>query len=245
MYKAQRAKEAELFEFCEEVKKLKSEGQKAAVCFEEINEEVKPDEDCKMEVDSEAESRKKLHQREREVAKQLRKIEEFTDLDEGVTESHQDKWHQELLQSEQRRNDLLPEHEKMQEMSGAELADKMLLCKKNANKWTQKNEQIREIEKVQDDLKDSAIQKRSKRQSWRRKIEQKQAGEGRCGTDASQSNGRCMDPTCNIFSQLERTKPSSSWRSFNVTSIGGMECSIKRHQSQGACAKEQSQQGGA
>ena len=42
----------------------------------ETSQQVKPDEDCKMEVGSEADSRKKLHQRKTEIAKQVREIEE-------------------------------------------------------------------------------------------------------------------------------------------------------------------------
>ena len=82
-------------ELREEVKRLQGEGERLAVQFEETCEEFLPDEDCKMEVDSEADSRKKLDQRKREIAKQLRKVQEFT-TDLGC-------W-----------NDLLLGHEKMQ-----------------------------------------------------------------------------------------------------------------------------------
>ena len=78
MYKAQWAKETELRELREEVRRLKSASKTPAVQSEETGEEVKTEEDCKMEVDSEAESRQKLDQRKRQIAKQLRKFEEFT-----------------------------------------------------------------------------------------------------------------------------------------------------------------------
>ena len=45
--------------------------------FEDTSEQVRPDEDCKMEVGSEADSRKELHQWKKEIAKQLREIEEI------------------------------------------------------------------------------------------------------------------------------------------------------------------------
>ena len=57
------------------------------------------DEDCKMEGDCEAASRKKLDQRKREITKQLRIIEESLVWI---------KWQQEPLQIEQKQNDLLP-----------------------------------------------------------------------------------------------------------------------------------------
>ena len=45
------------------------------------------------------------------------KIEDFTDLDEEFKESQKEKWQQELPQNEQRRNDLMPGHEKTQKIS--------------------------------------------------------------------------------------------------------------------------------
>ena len=65
--KAQWAKDIELRELREEVRRLKSEGKKPAVQFEGTSEEVKPEEDCKNEVDSEAASHKKLDQRKKQL----------------------------------------------------------------------------------------------------------------------------------------------------------------------------------
>ena len=45
-----------------------------------------------------------------------RKIEESTDRDEDPVVGQKEKWQQELLHIERRRNDLWPEHEKMQRM---------------------------------------------------------------------------------------------------------------------------------
>ena len=47
----------------DKVKKMENEWKKPAVQFEEAGEETKPDEDCMLEVDSEADSRKKLELR--------------------------------------------------------------------------------------------------------------------------------------------------------------------------------------
>ena len=71
--------------------------------FEETSEETNPDEDCKMEVDSGADIGKKLELRKKEIAKQLRSIWEFNDLDEDFQASQKEKWQQGLLQIEKRR----------------------------------------------------------------------------------------------------------------------------------------------
>ena len=73
-------------ELREKVKRLESEGEKPAVQSEETR-------DCKMEVCSEAGSRKKLDQR-----KEKQVIEELTDLDEAFVEGQKEKWRHELLQ---------------------------------------------------------------------------------------------------------------------------------------------------
>ena len=59
--KAQWRKETELLK---KAKKLDSEGKKPAVQFEDAGEETRLDEDCMMEVDSDADSRKKLDLRQ-------------------------------------------------------------------------------------------------------------------------------------------------------------------------------------
>ena len=54
-------------------------------------EEAGEDGDCKVEVDSAADSRKKLDLRKRVITKQLRKIEDFTDLHEDFVEGQKGK----------------------------------------------------------------------------------------------------------------------------------------------------------
>ena len=64
-----------------------------------------------------ADSCKKPDLRKREIAKQLPLIEDIRDLDQDFVEEHNDKRLKELVQFEKRRNDLLPEHQKMHNMS--------------------------------------------------------------------------------------------------------------------------------
>ena len=69
------------------------------------------------------------------------------------------KWQQELPPIGQRRNDLLPQHQKIQKMSQMlkSFQDKMLQRKKKASKWAKTCEQMRvDIKKQQDDPEDVA-----------------------------------------------------------------------------------------
>ena len=66
-----------------------------------------------MEVDEEINSKKKLGQRKKDLQKQLREIEKFTDIQNVLKET----WQQELQDIEQRRNDLLPELQKCRKIT--------------------------------------------------------------------------------------------------------------------------------
>ena len=77
-YVGVQAKEAELRE---EIKRLKKEGKKPAVQFEEPGEDAKLGEDCKMELDGEADSGLQLEIRKKEITKELRENEDLKNLD--------------------------------------------------------------------------------------------------------------------------------------------------------------------
>ena len=102
------AKETGLRELREEVKRLKKEGKTSFVQFEGAGEGGRFEEEGKMDVDEEVDSKKKLDQRKKELQKQLRNIEKFTDVLQEVGDVLKEKWQQELQDIEQRRNDLLP-----------------------------------------------------------------------------------------------------------------------------------------
>ena len=57
----------------------------------------------KMDVDGEVDSKKNLDQRKKDLFKQVRKIDEFTDMPRKVVDEHEEKWRQELQEIEQRR----------------------------------------------------------------------------------------------------------------------------------------------
>ena len=63
------------------------------------------EEDWKMEVDEEVERKKKFDEQRKRLQKQLRKIEEFTDMDPVCLEGQKEKWQQDLQEIEQQRND--------------------------------------------------------------------------------------------------------------------------------------------
>ena len=84
---------------------------KPAVQFEEPGEDAKLDEKCKMEVDEEADSRKKLYIRKKDIAKDMRKLKGVKSWDGACKKVVDEGFKQkELAQIEQRRNDQLPEH---------------------------------------------------------------------------------------------------------------------------------------
>ena len=130
-HNAQCAKEAELRELCEEIKKMENERKRPAVQFDEPGEEAKPHEGCNVEVDGEADICKKLHTRKKRSSNSIVKIEQFKDVVEDFAEKPKEKLQQELVHIEQRRNDLLPEHEKMQQRSQKVqgVLDKLLQCR--------------------------------------------------------------------------------------------------------------------
>ena len=75
---AQVDRETELRELRKENKRLENEGRNLSVQGGQASEEVRCEEDEKIEVDGEVDSKKKLDQRKRELVKQMRKIDEFT-----------------------------------------------------------------------------------------------------------------------------------------------------------------------
>ena len=73
--------------------------------FEEASDESVCEEDEKMEVDGELNSKRNLDRRKREIVKQFRKIDEFTDLPREFVVKRKEKSRRELQDLEQRRND--------------------------------------------------------------------------------------------------------------------------------------------
>ena len=66
-----------------------------------------------MEID-EIENKKKLDEQRRRLQMQIREIERFTDVDQMFWDNPKEKWKERLWEIEEKRNELLPEHHKMQ-----------------------------------------------------------------------------------------------------------------------------------
>ena len=97
--------------YAKNVKKMENERRKQAVQLEEQENDAKPEEHVKMEVDDETNSRKTLEMRETDITKDMRKLEGIKSMDETNEKVHEENWQKEFAHIEQRRRDLLPEHE--------------------------------------------------------------------------------------------------------------------------------------
>ena len=75
--------------------------------------------------------------------KQMRRADDFAEASPVFYAEQKEKWRQELQDTEQRRKDLLPQHQKMQTVVAkkyVEFKDKKQPCQKNVGKWAEKNE---------------------------------------------------------------------------------------------------------
>ena len=70
-----------------------------------------------MEVDEDADCRTKLEIRKQEIAKDIRNLEGFKNMDETIKKFQKENWQKVLALIEQRRYELLPEHDKLQKLS--------------------------------------------------------------------------------------------------------------------------------
>ena len=173
---------------------------------EPVGAEGQSEDDGKMEVGEEVDSKEKLEQRKKELLKQLRNINEGLDMPQATQETLREKWQQELQDIEQRRNDLLPEHQQMQ-MRSPKLQSlhyqKKKQCQKDLGNWAGDSERIRnEIEESHAQIEElgQQIQKVSMADvELDEEIRNLQAGDGQRGRCASQSNGCCFDPLANAM----------------------------------------------
>ena len=99
--------------FGEDIHKLKSEAEKPAVHYEDSGEDAMSDE----EADAEADSLKKLEMRKHRLRWSCARVRTFKNVDEDCKKNQKDQWRQELAHIDQTRNDMSPEHEKLQRRS--------------------------------------------------------------------------------------------------------------------------------
>ena len=136
--------ETEIRRLREELKRYQRVEKRQVTQCEPACEEGKLEEDGQMEVGGETESEKNLDERKKKLQKPLRDIEKFTDMNKHIVEGPKEKWQQELQDIEQRRNDLLPEHQQMQKRSQKlqSLQDTKKQCQKDAGKWDEAMERV-------------------------------------------------------------------------------------------------------
>ena len=131
-----------------------------------------------MEVDGKVNSKKKLDQRKRELVKQMRKIDEFTDVPQNVVDELKEKVATRMQDIEQRRNSAM-------------------------RIWVSRLKKTNVVENSQAKMDDNGhkIQAESLVEAERDlEITGLQAGDGRRGCIASQSIGCCLDAS--IFQQF-------------------------------------------
>ena len=75
------------------------------------------EEDWNMDCEEEVENRKKLGEQRKWLQKQLRDLEKFTCMPQDIQSRLKEEWQQQLQDIEQKRNDLLPEHQRVQKRS--------------------------------------------------------------------------------------------------------------------------------
>ena len=142
-----------------------------------------------MKVDGDLDRKRKLDQHWRELVKQLRKIDEFTDLPQEFAVQWKEMWRQEMHDIEQRRIDLSPEHKQMQKVNCG-VYKTTLHCQKNVDRWAKRNEQVRnETDKAQAEMEDTGQKHQAESQVETEldlEIRGLQAGEERRGSNASQ-----------------------------------------------------------
>ena len=167
--------------------------------FEAGIEEIKSDEDENLEVACDLDSKKKFHQSKKEIVKQLGNIDELTDWLEDFVGERKEMWRQDLHEIEQKRNEVLREHQKIacsQKLQS--LQDiKKLQCQKKMGKWVQQKNRSEETEEAQAEMEDIGQQIHAEslvEAELDFEIRGLPAGEGRRGSNASKSNGCCMDP---------------------------------------------------
>ena len=91
-----------------QVKKMENEEKKQSVQFEERQEDAKPHEDGRKEMDVKQTVVKHLEMRQRDVTKDVRKLKGMKSKNAASKKVFEDNFPMELAQIEQRRNAMLP-----------------------------------------------------------------------------------------------------------------------------------------
>ena len=232
-----KSQHVEIKELCAEIERLPRQGKESGQDESNgpVRKESAVEEDWGMEVEEEAESRKKLDAQMQRLQRQLRDVERFIDLSQetqsGITENLQ----RQLQEVEQERHDLLPEHQRVQKrspkiQSGQDKKKNMQseMAAAEDQMWKIREEVDRNEERFR-----LLSDKVGRNRMAEAELQGLQAGEERRGSDASQTGDCCMEVVWQQFIALganrveamfqryrdatvtmnkNKVKPVSSWR---------------------------------
>ena len=141
------------------------------------------EEDWNMEVEEDDD--KKLDEQRRRLQKQLLEIEKFSDTDQVFRDGQKENWKEKLQDIEEKRNELFPEHQKMQKRSR-----KMQSLENERRNFIKDacacDEEMRKVREEINEIEARYLELVEKSSNSRKEEERR-------GSCASQSNGCCFD----------------------------------------------------
>ena len=174
-------------------------------------------------VEDEAESRKKLDDQKKKIQKELRDIEKFSCVPKELQESIKSNLQQQLLQEvEQRRHDLMPEHQKVQkrQQKTQSIQDKRRNMQEESAAGQQEMQSIREeIDRKEErfrQLSDKVDKNKMVDAEMAAELQGLQAGEERRGSNASQPGDGCLEALWQQLIAFERMELRPLYKGSNV-----------------------------
>ena len=173
-------------------------------------------------VEDEAESRKKLDDQKKKIQKELRDIEKFSSVPKELQESIKSNLQQQLQEVEQRRHDLMPEHQKVQkrQQKTQSIQDKRRNMQEESAAGQQEMQSIREeIDRKEErfrQLSDKVDKNKMVDAEMAAELQGLQAGEERRGSNASQPGDGCLEALWQQLIALERMELRPLYKGSNV-----------------------------
>ena len=158
------------------------------------------DEGCRMEVEEEVQSEKKLGEQRRNLQREMRDIDKLTFMEPAVREAQKEKFMRLLQEVETKSTDLLPEDQKIQQRSQKlqSLQDKKKHHLKEAcaseEEMQKLDEEMAKMRARFQALSEKSGESRRAASEVEEEVRISQAGEERRGSCASVSNGCCSEP---------------------------------------------------
>ena len=153
-----------------------------------------------MEVEDDAECRRKLDEQRKKLQKELREVERLSCASKEVQENLVGSLQHQLQEVEKKRNDLMPEHQRVQKRSRKMQSnqDKRKICRKRA--WRQEKKCGKSEKKLcvwKEErftlLSDNVDKNTMADAEMEAELQGLQAGEERRGSNASQTGDSCME----------------------------------------------------